>query len=207
MSNHINVIELEDMNIENRSSVENSQKNSLFKEIIKTVVIIAIIVVPIRTFVAQPFVVHGSSMYPTLHSGEYLIVDQISYKFREPERGDIIILRYPKNPKVFFVKRIIGLPNETISIKEGLVEIIDKDGKQFEIDENYVSDEKKLKENMSSLKLGAEEYFVMGDNRTESSDSRSWGTLERKMVVGRPVMRLLPISKIDLWPGMEINYR
>ena len=148
-----------------------SKKGRAVFDFIKFIFIVAVIVVPIRFLVAQPFLVSGASMEPTYHDGDYLIVDEISYRVSDPKKDDVIIFRYPKNPKVFFIKRIIALPNEEIVL----------DGKEI-----------KLKDN---------EYFVMGDNRGASSDSRIWGPVPKKLIVGRSIVRLWPLNKIGLFPG------
>jgi len=108
-------------------------------EIVRILVISLMIVVPIRLFVAQPFIVRGASMEPTFYEGEYLVVDELSYRFRDPERGEVIILRYPRNPNEFFIKRVIGLPGETVAIESGKV-YIETNGERRELDEPYISD-------------------------------------------------------------------
>lgn len=152
-------------------SPQNPKKRSAVFDFIKFIFIVAIIVIPIRFWVAQPFLVSGASMEPTYHDGDYLIIDEISYRLNEPRKDDVIIFRYPKNPSTFFIKRIIALPNEEIIL----------DGKE--------------------IKLKGDEYFVMGDNRDASSDSRIWGPVPKKMIVGRSIARLWPLNKIGLFPG------
>src|SRR5665648_1053354 len=110
-------------------------------DLIKFAVIALLIVIPIRMFVAQPFVVSGESMFSTFNDGEYLIVDEISYITGNPHRGDVIIFHYPLDPKRFFIKRIIGMPNEEISINNGKVTIINKDNPNgFTLDEPYIDE-------------------------------------------------------------------
>jgi len=182
----------------------NSHQENFFKEIIKFALLAVIIVLPIRFFIAQPFIVSGASMDPTFADKQYLIVDQISYRFDGPKRGDVIIFRYPLNTKKFFIKRIVGLPSETIEIKDGQVIIKNKENEnKFTIKEPYI-DDKKSRNNQAPITLKNDEYFVMGDNRTESSDSRIWGPLKRSLVVGKPFIRLFPINKISLFPGSKI---
>lgn len=177
------------------------KKENFFKEIIKFTVIALIIVIPIRTYIAQPFIVDGPSMDPTFNTGQYLIVDQLTYHFSDPERQDVIVFRYPNNPKVFFIKRIIGLPGETVSIESGKVKIINKENPEgFLLTENYIGNNHRASDSFIK-KLGDDEYFVMGDNRVESSDSRLWGPLEKRYVVGRAFLRLLPVTKISVFPG------
>jgi len=168
-------------------------------DLLKFAIIALIIVVPIRMFVAQPFVVSGDSMFPTFHDGEYLIVDELSYIVGQPHRGDVIIFRYPNDPKRFFIKRIIGMPNEEIEIKNGTVTIVNKENPDgFALTEPYIDESFNT---TSSYKTGTEEYFVMGDNRNRSSDSRTWGLLPRKLMVGRAYLRLLPLKEIAYLPG------
>ena len=163
-------------------------------ELVKYAIIAIIIVVPFRIFIAQPYVVEGSSMDPTFKDGDYLIVDQLSKRFGDPARGDVIIMRYPRDPSKFFIKRLIAFPGETVFIKAGKVYIQD-----VLLDEPYV---KFSKNENFELTLKEGEYFVMGDNRAGSSDSRIWGPLPKEDIVGEPLVRLLPIGALDLRPGI-----
>ena len=177
------------------------QKENFLKEIVKFTLIALVIVVPIRLWIAQPFIVSGASMDPTFKSGQYLIVDQLTYHFNEPERGDVIIFRYPRDPKTFFIKRIIGLPGETVTFKDGKPTMTGPNLKEpVTLDETYIAANHKTADNFA-ITLRDNEYFVMGDNRAESSDSRYWGPLERKYIVGRPAVRLFPFTKIGVFPG------
>ena len=177
------------------------KEESFFKEIIKFTIIALAIVIPVRAYIAQPFIVSGASMDPTFTTGQYLIVDQLTYHFEDPKRGSVIILKYPLNPSTFFIKRIIGLPGETLSMKNGKLTIINKTNPSgFLLNETYITDEHRTSDTFE-ITLNDTEYFVMGDNRPESSDSRVWGPLESKYIVGRPFVRLFPISKISLFPG------
>jgi signal peptidase I len=172
-------------------------------ELARFVIIAVVIVVPIRLFIAQPFIVSGSSMVPTFHDKNYLIVDEISYRLSEPKRGDVVIFVYPdsnpKNKKKYFIKRIIGLPNETVDIKDGSITITSAEHKDgFVLEEPYVE---KQAPGVTHFESKEGEYFVMGDNRNASSDSRTWGVLPRKNIVGRAWLRLWPISDINVFPG------
>jgi signal peptidase I len=153
----------------------------------------------VRTYIAQPFVVNGASMDPTFHTGEYLIVDQLSYELSHPNRGEVIVFRYPLIPSRFFIKRVIALPGETIRITGTKVEI-KKVGEDsfFTLDEPYVEFQKE--DNLETT-LANDEYFVMGDNRLASLDSRSWGPLKQSFLIGKAFVRLFPPSKIDFLPG------
>lgn len=169
-------------------------------EIVRFAIIALIIVVPIRMFVAQPFIVSGASMQETFHSGEYLIVDQLTYHFESPERGEVIIFRYPRDLSKFFIKRVIAVPGDTIRIEEDRVTIINEEHPDgFLVDEPYVRSMQPA--GVIEETLGDGEYFVMGDNRDQSLDSRSWGILTEDKIVGRALIRLFPVSSIDVFPG------
>lgn len=176
-----------------------AKESSFIKELITYAVIALVIVVPVRMWIAQPFIVSGSSMDTTFKDGEYLIVDEITYRFREPERGEVLIFKYPQNPSKYFIKRLIGLPGETVTIKNDTIIITNTDHPEgVALNEPYINSKTFGDVNMT---LAADEYFVMGDNRLVSSDSRVWGPLPKEDLVGRPIVRLLPLSKIDLVPG------
>lgn len=156
---------------------EKNAKNNTW-EFIKVVLISLAIVLPIRTYIAQPFIVSGESMEPNFHDGEYLIIDELTYQFRQPRRGEVIVFRYPLNPREFFIKRIIGLPGETVEIQTGKVVA-------------------KAAPNVTMI-LSENEYFVMGDNRPNSSDSRFWGALPKNKIMGRALLRLWPIARAEV---------
>ncbi len=168
-------------------------------DLLKFALLALAIVIPIRMFIAQPFVVSGESMIPTFHDGEYLIVDEISYIMGNIHRGDIVIFKYPNDTKRFFIKRIIGLPNEKITVENGTVTIVNKEHPEgFKLTEPYVN-EKEFEG--STYETGSDQYFVMGDNRNRSSDSRYWGVLPRNLMVGRAYLRLFPVQKVSYLPG------
>jgi len=171
------------------------------RELLKFAAIAIIIVIPIRVFIAQPFIVNGSSMVPTFEDGDYLIVDEISYRFNNPERGDVVVFRYPNDPSKFFIKRIIGLPGETLKIVGSKVSIRHNKTEDEELYESYVV---YPAQNNIEITLNDDEFFVMGDNRAQSSDSRSWGPMPKKFLVGRALIRLLPPNQIGYLPG-KIN--
>ncbi len=177
-----------------------AKKEGMLSEIIRFSLVALLIVLPIRLFVAQPFIVSGASMETTFSTGEYLIVDQLTYHFDEPIRGEVIVFRYPKDPSKFFIKRIIGVPGDTVSISGREVKITNSghpDG--VTLDESYVHT---MKPSASITEtLGEGEYFVMGDNRDASSDSRSWGVLQRDKIVGRALLRLFPLTEVSVFPG------
>ncbi|MEK7588298.1 MAG: signal peptidase I [Patescibacteria group bacterium] len=170
-----------------------------FWELVKFAVIAIAIVIPIRVFIAQPFVVSGSSMVPTFENGQYLIINEISYRLDNPQRGDVVVFRYPNDTKKFFIKRVIALPNETLKIEGNVVTIINESHPEgFTLEEPYV---KNIANNNMTFKLQEGEYFVMGDNRSASSDSRFWGPVHRDLFIGKTFLRLLPVNKLDITPG------
>lgn len=183
------------------NSNETKNENSIL-EIVRFSVIALLIVIPVRMFIAQPFIVSGASMENTFHNGEYLIVDQVTYHLHNPERGDVVIFRYPKDPSKFFIKRIIGVPGDTVSIEGSTVTITNEENPNgFVLNEPYI---KSMKPNVTMIeKLGDREYFVMGDNRDESSDSRVWGVLQEERIVGRALLRLFPPQEFGVLPGVS----
>ncbi len=181
---------------------EEKKKESIW-DIIKYIILALVIVIPIRAFVAQPFLVKGRSMDPTLHQSDYLIVDELSYHLRSPKRGEVIVFKFPGNPKEHFVKRVIGLPGDTLQIINGEVTVITKDGRTLKLDEPYVKN--RSYESLEDIIVPEGSLFVMGDNRAESYDSRNWRFLPIKLTTGRALVRLYPFKKIDMFPG-EYKY-
>ncbi len=171
----------------------------LLKDLFTLALLIIVVVIPIRVFVASPFIVDGDSMHPTFENLDYLIIDELIYNFQTPSRGDVIVFRYPSNPSVFYIKRIIGLPGETVSINRGVVTVTTLTGEKLSLAEPYIVNEDATY--TKNVSLNPEEYFVMGDNRPNSSDSRTWGPLSAKDIIGRVDLRLLPISKSSFFPG------
>jgi signal peptidase I len=168
-------------------------------EIFKIVVISLAIIIPVRYFLIQPFFVNGASMEPQFHDGEYLIVDELSYRFSEPQRGDVVIFKYPKDPSQYYIKRIIGLPGEKIKIEQDEITIFNEEHPDgFKLEEsNYLLLDGR-KSFLLETKLEEGEYFVMGDNRLASSDSRVWGPLPENFIIGRAWLRAWPLDKIDI---------
>jgi signal peptidase I len=167
-------------------------------ELIKIAVIAFVIVAPIRYFIFQPFIVSGASMVPNFSSGDYLIIDEISYRFSEPQRGDVIVFNasFIKGYSgQRFIKRIIGLPGETVDIKNGKVSIIEN-GKAKVLDENYLPENIKTYGDVKDT-LKTDEYFVLGDNRDYSYDSRMWGVVAKKDIIGKALIRVLPITNFS----------
>ncbi|MEI8174659.1 MAG: signal peptidase I [bacterium] len=188
--------------MENKTPENQQSAKQSFWEIVRFILIALIIVVPVRLFIAEPFVVSGDSMVPTFQNSNYLIVDKLSYEIGNPKRDDVVIFRYPNDQKKFFIKRIIGLPHETIEINNGKVTIFPcakiVDCASITLDEPYIREPFNT---TNTYTTGNDEYFVMGDNRNASSDSRYWGLVNKKLLVGRAFLRLLPIKEVGIMPG------
>ncbi len=168
------------------------------KEILETVLISVIIVLLVRSFLFQPFFVKGESMKPNFSSGDYLIVDELSFKLGKIKRGEVIVFRNPLSPKVFFIKRVIGLPEERIVIKNGKIYIYNQTHPTgFLLKEPY------LKENFTpgkvDITLEKNQYFVLGDNRKASYDSRAWGPLPSSYIIGIVRIRAWPLNNFTIF--------
>ncbi|HOX30014.1 MAG TPA: signal peptidase I [Candidatus Paceibacterota bacterium] len=167
-----------------------------FIEVAKIVILAFAIVVPIRYYLFQPFVIQGSSMEPNFHQADYLIVDEFSYRLRAPERGEVIVFKYPLDPSKRFIKRIIGLPGETVETEGGKV-IVYSNERKFVLDESaYLSADLKVPD-MSPITLKDGQYFVLGDNRSYSYDSQDWGELAASDIIGKVAFRLWPINTVQ----------
>lgn len=165
-------------------------------EILEVVLIALATVFLIRIFVAQPFLVSGASMEPNFSNGNYLVVDEITYRFRDPGRGEVVVFRYPRDPSIFFIKRIIGLPGERIVIKDGEIKVFNFENETgFMLQEDYLPSGLKTIGDLD-ITLAKDKYLVLGDNRYQSFDSRNWGAVSRKDIIGVARLRILPVSKI-----------
>ncbi|MDI6777713.1 MAG: signal peptidase I [Patescibacteria group bacterium] len=189
-------------------------------ELVKMVFWVVVIIVPLRVFLVQPFFVQGASMEPNFEDKEYLIINELGYKtteigfthggkeinfftvksFKEFKRGDVVVFRYPKNPSVYYIKRIIGLPDEKIEIKDKEVKIYNNENPDgFFLDEGgYLSPSEETSGDQI-IQLSGSEYFVLGDNRNYSSDSRSWGPVPGNDIVGKVLLRAWPFRKAALF--------
>src|SRR3989338_2517867 len=169
-------------------------------DIVKVVVVSAAFIIPIRTFVFQPFFVRGASMVPSFHNGDYLLIDELSYRFNEPQRGDVIVFRYPRDPSQFYIKRIVGLPGERVAIKDGKVSVF-SEGKEIDLSESYIAKDYKVED--KEFIAGPDEYIVFGDNRTQSSDSRVWGAVPRKNLIGKVFLTAWPPTAFSVFAPPE----
>ena len=188
----------------------------LLLEMAKVFLLAVVVIIPVRVFLFQPFFVQGSSMEPNFEDGQYLVISEFGYKetnlglsenfnftvdaFKTIERQDVTVFRYPKNPEQFFIKRVIGLPGEAVEIRRGKVivsNVIHPDG--FVLDESAYLGAGVLTPDMPRVSLGDDEYFVMGDNRMASYDSRSIGPIKKDKIIGRVLVRAWPIGRFSIY--------
>jgi signal peptidase I len=185
-------------------------------EVIKIILLAFIVIVPVRVFLFQPFFVQGSSMQPNFEDGQYLIINELGYKripvgreglalttvepYKKIERQKAIVFRYPLDPQKYFIKRVVGLPGEKVEVKNGKVKIYnDENPDGFVLDESFYLSEGVKTVGEVSLMLEDNEYFVLGDNRQFSSDSRAWGPLEKKYVIGTVLLRAWPLDEVSVF--------
>lgn len=188
---------------------------SFLWEVVKVFFWALIIIVPIRIFLFQPFFVQGASMEPNFKDGDYLIVNELGYKktsadikglhlftvgsFKELSREDVVVFRYPRDPKQFFIKRVIGLPGEQVKVEAGKVVVFNTQNPEgITLDEHTYLPAGLITNGTLTITLKADEYFVLGDNRQFSHDSRAWGPLPEDDIVGKVLIRAWPISKAEL---------
>ena len=181
---------------------------STIVDIVETIVVAAAIFIVVYLFLLQPHQVKGASMKPSFNDGEYILTDKISYRFSEPRRGDVVVFKAPTNPDVDFIKRIVALPGEKLEIKNNKIIIYNNENpKGFTLSEPYqvmapIAGGAHVQEgNIVEVPTG--NYFVFGDNRTHSFDSREWGPLPRKSIIGKAWLRYWPLSKMAIIKRVE----
>jgi signal peptidase I len=174
-------------------------------DLVKVVCISLAIIIPVRYFLIQPFYVRGASMEPNLLDHEYLIINEIEYRFEDPQRGDVIVFRYPKDQSQYFIKRVIGLPGEKVEIRDGHVYVY-KDEKKYLLDEATYLDESVKTIGDYSWQLGENEYYVLGDNRDFSLDSRVFGPVEKRLIIGRAWLRGWPVNRAAVFKQLEYSF-
>lgn len=163
-------------------------------ELFKTVIFVLVMAFVIRFFLFQPFVVQGVSMEPNMHDSEYLIVDRLTYKFKAPERGEVVIFDAPDHPGTDYIKRVIGLAGEEIEITANQIKINGVDLEEKYLPEDFQTLIDGNSRSILKKNLGADEYFVMGDNRQHSLDSRVFGVIKKSVIVGRAWIVLYPLE-------------
>jgi signal peptidase I len=169
---------------------------SFLFELIQVAAISLAIIIPVRYFLIQPFYVKGASMEPSFFDHEYLVIDELSYRISNPQRGDIVVFRYPLDPKQFFIKRVIGLPGETVEVNEDGIKIYNNEHPNgMLLDETYLGPGVQSSMTRRTITLKDDEYFVMGDNRGASLDSRYFGPIKRTDIVGRVWLRGWPFDR------------
>ena len=181
-----------------------------FLELVQVVLISAAIVIPLRTFLVQPFYVKGQSMEPNFYDHEYLFIDKLTYRRDTPKRGDVVVTRYPRNPSEFFIKRVIGLPGETVEVANGKVRIYNKEHENgFVLHEQQVGTQGYLDQQITPLTdtktLKDDEYYLMGDNRAASLDSRIFGPVKRSFLVGKVWVRAYPFDRFRHFDSITYN--
>ncbi|MBD3251445.1 signal peptidase I [Candidatus Uhrbacteria bacterium] len=178
---------------------------SFIFELIQVAAVSLAIIIPVRYFLIQPFYVKGASMEPSFFDHEYLIIDELSYRFNDPERGDIVVFRYPPDPKQYFIKRVVGLPGETVEVNDDGVKVYnDEHPNGWMLDESfYLGEEYETSPTRRTLTLKSGEYFVLGDNRASSLDSRFFGAIKRSDVVGKVWLRGWPFDRWKVFDRPE----
>lgn len=178
-------------------------------EIAEIIVISLAIIIPVRYFLVQPFYVKGASMEPNFYDGEYLIIDELSYQLRVPERGEVVVFKYPFDTRQYFIKRIVGLPGEEITIGNGKIIVFNKEYPQgIYIDETNYLESGLLTFGETKITLSEDEFLVLGDNRSASLDSRTFGPLKEDLIIGKVWLRGWPLERVGslekpIYAGLE----
>lgn len=174
-----------------------SELGKFIWDLVKVFIISMAIILPVRYFIAQPFIVSGSSMEPNFYNGEYLIVNEIGYTLGQPARGDVIVFKFPKDTSQYFIKRIIGLPGERLKLADNKIIIYNKEHPTgWVLEEKYLpaTDLTFASGEFNNITMGSDEFFVLGDNRMASSDSRFWGPVPRQDIIGKVFVRAFPFQ-------------
>jgi signal peptidase I len=177
------------------------QVKNFLKEFGSVAILSLIIVLPIRIFIAQPFVVSGQSMDETFHNGNYLIIDELSYRFEEPKRGDVVVFKNPRDESQDFIKRIMGLPGDAVKVQNGHVFVNGKQVNEGFLKPDVVTNPGSFMHEGQEVVVQPGEYLAMGDNRPHSSDSREWGFVTKAEIIGRVFVRYWPANQLGLWPA------
>lgn len=173
-------------------------------EAVKIFVIAAAIIIPVRYFLIQPFIVKGASMESSYYDGEYLVIDELTPRFRDYERGDVVVFRPPNDAGEHYIKRVIGLPGETVELKDGIITIFNEEYPNgIQLEEEYIDD---YTSGHQRIDLSFDEYYLLGDNRDHSLDSRKFGTVKESSIIGKVWFRGLPFDRIGVIGSPEYNF-
>lgn len=177
-------------------------------ELIKIALIAGVTIALVRYYLFKPFYVKGASMEPNFYDHEYLIIDELSYRFRTPARGEVIVFKYPGNPKEYFLKRIIALPGERVKVANGKITIYNQAHPEgVDVEEKYLpKDLLTTGAQEQPLTLASDQYFVLGDNRLNSFDSRRFGPIDTSAIVGRAWVRGWPFSRAGTFAPPSFNF-
>lgn len=176
-----------------------------FVEIFEVAAVAVITVLLVRSFLVQPFLVNGASMEPNFSNNNYLLVDELTFRIREPQRGEVIVFRYPGDESTFYIKRVIGLPGERVEVRDGSIIVFNNSNPEgLLLKETYLPLGLPTRGD-NNVTLKQDEYYVMGDNRSYSFDSRSWGPLKRTELIGLVRLRLWPITKVSAFEAPLYN--
>ncbi len=167
-------------------------------EFIQTLVIFAAVGTAIYLFIAQPHKVSGSSMFPTLHTGDYIITNKIDYRFNEPEKGQIIVFKNPREESQDFIKRIMAVPGDTIKVQDGHIYLNGKVLDEPYLDPSVVTLPGSFLREGEEILVPVGRYIVIGDNRMASSDSREWGFITKEEIIGKAFLRYWPIKSFGI---------
>ncbi len=167
-------------------------------EVVKVVAISLAIIIPVRYFLLQPFYVKGASMEPNYEDHEYLLIDELSFRLREPKRGEVVVFKYPNDPSQYFIKRVIGLPGDGVDVREDGVYV-----NGTKLDESAYLAPSLAIGNTASTVVPSGSYFLMGDNRPASLDSRIFGPVQRNYIVGKTWIRAWPFNKLSHFSAPE----
>ena len=174
-----------------------------FLELVKIAILSGITIGVVRYFLFKPFYVKGQSMEPSFYEKDYLIIDEITYRFREPARGEVVVFQSPTTDKDYYLKRIVGLPNERVKVENNKVIVYNLENPQGIVVEELYLEEITPGSIMKSL--GSDQYFVMGDNRVASYDSRRFGPIDKENIVGRAWFRGWPFTRISKFNTPDYN--
>jgi signal peptidase I len=181
---------------------------SFFLDLVETVVMAMAVFVIIYLFLFQPHQVKGSSMLPNFHDGEYILTDKISYRLKEPQRGDVVVFRAPRNEEYDYIKRIVGLPSDTLKIKNGKIFVNNTPFNESYLSSDHITLPGKFYKEGETFAIPKDQYFVLGDNRSHSSDSREWGLVPKENIVGKAWLRYWPTNRFGVIPevAFQVTY-